>query len=123
MAPKKTRKKASFGTTKLEELSSSMFGQDVDSTLPKAEKINIEQLFAKALKRYYADDLADKKDKEKELLHLATIIEEYLSCYMLIGYTLQNEQTVIFNANTSKDEAALVDLLRATFVDIANKRP
>lgn len=121
MAPKKTKaKKTTTRTTNLEGLSSI---SKEDYILPKAEKINIERLFANALKRYYAEDLADKKDKQKELMHLASIVEEYLSCYMLIGYTLQDEQTVIFNANTSKDEAALIDLLRATFVDIANKRP
>ena len=121
MAPKKTRKKAKSGVTNFEKLSS-VSKDEEDVALPKAEKINIEQLFANALKRHYSDNLSDRKDKEKELMHLAAI-EEYLSCYMLIGYTLQNEQAVIFNASTSKDEAALVDLLRATFVDIANKRP
>lgn len=122
MTPKKTKKATKTNTTNLKGLSS-LNHETETNMLPKAEQINIEQVFAKALKRHYAEELIDKKDKQKELMHLATIVEEYLSCYMLIGYTLQNEQTVIFNANTSKDEAALVDLLRATFVDIASKRP
>jgi hypothetical protein len=41
-------------------------------------------LFARALKRYYAEDLVDTKDKEKELQHLATIIEEYLNIKFLL---------------------------------------
>jgi len=122
MSPKKTKKSVANDSTNLKGLSST-FEQDDVLSMPKAEKINIEQLFAKALNIYCKEELADKKDKQKELMHLASIVEEYLSCYMLIGYTLQDEQAVILNASTSKDEAALVDLLRATFVDIANKRP
>ncbi len=93
------------------------------SEIPRAEKINIEQLFAQALARHNKELIADKKSKLKELNHLALIAEEYLSCFALIGYSLQDEKVVIFNTPTSKDEAALVDLLRATFIDIANNRP
>jgi hypothetical protein len=93
------------------------------SEIPRAEKINIEQLFAQALARHNKDLIADKKSKLKELNHLSLIAEEYLSCFALIGYSLQDEKVVIFNTPTSKDEAALVDLLRATFIDIANNRP
>ena len=95
----------------------------VVSQIPRAEKINIEQLFAQALARHNKELIADKKSKLKELNHLALIAEEYLSCFALIGYSLQDEKVVIFNTPTSKDEAALVDLLRATFIDIANNRP
>jgi hypothetical protein len=94
-----------------------------DSKLPKAEQANINSLFSKALSRYRNELLADQKDKHKELNHLAIIAEEYLSCFALIGYSLQDEKVVIFNTPTSKDEAALVDLLRATFIDIINNRP
>ena len=96
---------------------------DSESVAPKAEQINIEQLFARAMSRYKADIITDKKDKIKEVSHLALIAEEYLSCFALIGYSLQNEKVVVFNMPTCKDEAALVDLLRSTFLDIANNRP
>lgn len=95
----------------------------VDNNVPKAEQANINNLFAKALSRYRNELLADQKDKHKELNHLALIAEEYLSCFALIGYSLQDEEVVIFNTPTSKDEAALVDLLRATFIDMASNRP
>lgn len=95
----------------------------VDNNVPKAEQANINSLFSKALSRYRNELLADQKDKHKELNHLALIAEEYLSCFALIGYSLQDEEVVIFNTPTSKDEAALVDLLRATFIDMASNRP
>jgi hypothetical protein len=94
-----------------------------EDTLHKAEKINIDQLFAQALLRYKNDVIADKKIKIKEMSHLSLIAEEYLSCFALIGYSLQDEKVVVFNTPTSKDEAALVDLLRSTFMDIAGNRP
>lgn len=91
--------------------------------LPTAEKININQLFSQALIRYSKESLEDKKDKLKEVGHLASMAEEYLSTFALIGYSLQNEKVVIFNMSNSKDEAALVDLLRATFIELVNNRP
>jgi hypothetical protein len=124
MVPKKTRKKSKGSKTAVESLSSEKTtNEEQPLPLSKAEKINIENLFAHAYYRYAKEELADKKNKQKELSHLANIAEEYLSCYMLIGYSLQNEQVVIFNANTPKDESALVDLLRSVFIDLANNRP
>jgi hypothetical protein len=109
-APKKrTTKKQSISTE--------------EDTLPKAEKINIDRLFAQALLRYKNELIFDKKMKIKEMSHLSLIAEEYLSCFALIGYSLQNEKVVVFNTPTAKDEAALVDLLRSTFMDIAGNRP
>jgi hypothetical protein len=91
--------------------------------LPKAQQIDINQLFAQAMNRYKNEQVQDNKIKLKELSHLALIAEEYLSCFALIGYSLQDEKVTIFNMPTPKDEAALIDLLRATFIDIANNRP
>lgn len=96
---------------------------------PKKENINvveqlsINNLFTQALERHKKEILEDKKNKLKEISHLGAIAEEYLSTFVLIGYSLQNEKVVIFNATNSKDEAALVDLLRATFIEIVNNRP
>ena len=124
MASKKPTKKRKSVSTSVEVLSSNQC-TDIDQPPPlsKVEKINIDNLFAHARFRYAKEELADNKNKQKELMHLATIAEEYLSCFMLIGYSLQNEQVVIFNASTPKDESALVDLLRSVFLDVANNRP
>jgi len=103
-------------TTDNESLSAS------ETKLPKAEQINIDRLFAQALLRYKDEIIADKKLKIKEISHLSLMAEEYLSCFALIGYSLQNEQVVVFNMPTPKDEAALVDLLRSTFLNVASDR-
>ena len=96
----------------------------LNDEIPKAEKINIDNLIQQAFTRHKFESLVnEKKEKFKEITHLASIVEEYLSCFSLIGYTLQGEKVCVFNAATSKDEAALVDLLRSTFLEIANNRP
>lgn len=91
--------------------------------LSKAESINIEQVFAQALKQY-KDELTQKKSiRNKDLGHLTSIVEEYLSCFAIVGFSLEGDKVCIFNASTAKDEGALVDHLRSTFIDIANNRP
>jgi hypothetical protein len=90
--------------------------------LSAPEKNNIDQLIAQTLLRYKKEQQIDAGIKHKEIRHLALMCEEYLSTFTLIGYSLENEKIVIFSTPTAKDEAALVDLLRATFIDIANNR-
>lgn len=97
--------------------------KQTEPTLTSTEKLNLNNLFQQALVRHKKDLFEDKKNKLKEIGHLGSIAEEYLSTFVLIGYSLQNEKVVIFNASNSKDEAALVDLLRATFIEIVNNRP
>ena len=120
-APKKTKKRASSVTNKTAK------GDKNDSealeAISKSEKANINQLLAQAFYRYKQEEQKDLHVKHKELGHLAGIAEEYLSTFALIGYSLQGEEVVMFNMPTSKDEAALVDLLRSTFFDIISKRP
>lgn len=95
-----------------------------NEVMGKADKINVDKLLAQAFARHKMDLLiGERKEKFKEVSHLATMAEEYLSCFSLIGYNFQGEKVCVFSAPTSKDEAALVDLLRSTFLDIANNRP
>ena len=94
-----------------------------EDTLSKAEQVDVTQLIAQALTRYKNEQFKDKKLKIKEISHLALMCEEYLSSFALIGFSLEGEKFVVFNTPTPRDESALVDLLRATFIDIANNRP
>ena len=95
----------------------------INPEIPKAEKANIDHLFAQALQRYKQELITDKKDKLKEISHLSLICEEYLSTFALIGYSLQDEKVVVFNMSSPKNEAALIDLLRSTFFEIVQNRP
>jgi hypothetical protein len=121
---KKVRKKKPIKST-LGSLTDSVSLSGEESLLPisKFEQLNIEQLIANAMLRHKSEDLEDKKRKFKDVDYLNTIIEEYLSCFVLVGFSIQNEKVCIFNAHSSKDEGALVDYLRATFLEIVNNRP
>lgn len=94
-----------------------------DEGLSKLEKTNVDQLLAQAFLRYKNDLIQDKKHKVKEITHLSSMVEEYLNCFVLVGYSLQDEKVVVLNMPSPKDEAALIDLLRATFLDLASERP
>ena len=96
---------------------------DSGSSMPKVEQNNINQLITQALLRYKNEQIIDKKIKYKELSHLASICEEYMSTFALIGYSLEDEKVVMLNMSNSKNEAALVDLLRSTFIEIVSNRP
>lgn len=103
--------------------------EPIDSSIQE-EQLNlfdqnsVERLILQSLARYKKDILTDdKQQKLNELSHLGIMVEEYLSCFTIIGYSLQGEKVCLFNAPTSKDEGALVDLLRSTFLEIVNNRP
>lgn len=90
--------------------------------LSKLDKANIEQLLMQIARDYKEEELSLKKEKVKDADTLNYIIKEFLSCFILIGFTVNNEKVCLFNAATSKDESALVDYLRATFFNIVNNR-
>lgn len=115
--------KQSFNKKELDVENSEFDSTDLDD-VNLLEQNTIEKLILQSLTRYKKEVLADdKQQKLVELNHLGSIIEEYLSCFTVIGYSMQGEKVCLFNAPTSKDEAALVDLLRATFLEIVNNRP
>lgn len=93
-----------------------------DRVVSKAEQAAMDQLIMQALMRYKGEDL-ELKSKQKELMHLATMAQEYLSSFIVIGYSLQGERAIVTHIPTAKDESALIDLLRCTLIDLANERP
>lgn len=99
--------------------------EEEDSVLDvsKVEKLNIDQLITQALARHKEEMATDKKHKIKELSHLASLAEEYMNCFLMIGFSIQNEKVILQSISNSKDEAALMDLLRSTFIELASNRP
>jgi hypothetical protein len=93
-----------------------------DRIVSKAEQAALDQLILQAMMRYKGEDL-ELKSKQKELMHLATMAQEYLSSFIVIGYSLQGERAIVTHIPTAKDESALIDLLRSTLIDLANERP
>jgi len=114
-APKKQTKRNTVSSAK-ESLSAD------EVPISKGEQLTVNQLIAQTLIRYKHEQIQDKKQKFKEIGHLAGMCEEYLSSFALIGYSLEGEKIVVFNHPTSKDEAALTDLLRTTFIGLMSNQ-
>ena len=122
MANKETENSDGHGPKKKVKKPSRVVKETVEG-VSKYEQIKLEHLFAQAVQRFKDEELLDKKQKVSEVQHLACIIEEYLSGFILLGYSMQGEKVCVFSAENSKDEGAVVDLLRSTFFDITSNRP
>lgn len=115
MAARKRKQTKSSSQENVEETTS------VD--LSKIEQIKIDQLISQAIARHKNEIVAEKKEKIKELNHFASVAEEYLNCFILIGFSMQDERVVLQSTHSSKDELALMDLLRSTYFELASNRP
>jgi len=113
--PKKQIKKEPSPSKKRSSKKSSL---DTEADISSAEQLTVHQLIAQTLLRYKHEQLQDKKHKFREIGHLVGMCEEYLSSFALIGYSLEGEKVVVFNHSTSKDEAAITDLFRSTFIGL-----
>ena len=80
----------------------------------------IEDIIKQAFLRFYNSAYTDKA-KAKDLDHLNLIMEEYLKCYMVLGYDLNGEKICIMNAHSSAEKDALIEHLRSTLVGILNQ--
>ena len=115
---KTTTKKPVKGVSKKmlspESLSASEIKLKTDGTK------QIEDLIKQAFLRFY-NTAYTSNAKEKDLEHLNAMIEEYLKCYMVLGYDLNGEKICIMNAHSSSEQDALIEHLRSTLVDILNQ--
>jgi hypothetical protein len=111
-APKRTVKKKATAS----ELS------DIKSIDPSRleNTLQIEDLIKQAFLRFYNTAYTNKA-KEKDLDHLNLIMEEYLNCYMVLGYDLNGEKVCIMSAKNASDRDALIEHLRSTLVGILNQ--
>jgi hypothetical protein len=82
--------------------------------------LQIEDLIKQAFLRFYNTAYTNKA-KEKDLDHLNLIMEEYLNCYMVLGYDLNGEKVCIMSAKNASDRDALIEHLRSTLVGILNQ--
>jgi hypothetical protein len=114
---KKTKRKVKHTASKTRSSNSVDLSANEDN-LSKVESNDVKQVIAQALIRYQHEQAFDTKQKNKELNHLVGICEEYLSSFALIGYTLEGEKVIAINHPTQKDEAALLELLRETVINM-----
>ena len=83
--------------------------------------LQIQDLIKQAFLRFY-NSTCTNKAKEKDLDHLNLIMEEYLKCFMVLGYDLNGEKICIMAAHNASDRDALIEHLRSTLVGILNQQ-
>jgi hypothetical protein len=118
MAEKK--KAASKRTVKKKTVTSELDNAKSIDPSRLEDTIQIEDLIKQAFLRFYNTAYTNKA-KEKDLEHLNLIMEEYLNCYMVLGYDLNGEKVCIMNAKNATDKDALIEHLRSTLVGILNQ--
>lgn len=73
------------------------------------------------------DEYARKKDlTQKQAAVINSFIEEHLSCFVLLGYTVGGEPVTVINAVTQKDSDSLGTLLQkflSKYIDIPPPMP
>jgi hypothetical protein len=91
--------------------------------IPTLEQLNIQSTFAQALLNYKTNLAEYTKQSQKDLNHLNLFVQEHLSSYALIGFTMNGDRVTMINTPTPRDEGAIIDLMRSIFIELVNNRP
>lgn len=81
-----------------------------------------------AIQNLIKDSLTQKltskrKQKTKNDLHEALIatLQEFSSCFMLVGFDLENDPIIISRAQTPLEGEALISLVKKVYADVAKR--
>lgn len=81
---------------------------------------NIDEAFKKKIQRALQDNLIEmakrKNLSQKQISIINSFIEEHLSCFVLLGYTVNGNPVSLVNAPTQKDSDSLGTLLQKFFM-------
>jgi len=73
----------------------------------KMDKKQIEELLKSAMQDYLAHQTNAKVEKSKSMASLISMISEYLSAFIIIGYNVNGEPINAIHASNQKDADAL----------------
>jgi len=65
-----------------------------------------------ALKANLDEYLKNRSLSQKQISSINSLIEEHLSCFVLVGYTVDGEPVTLINAQTQKDQDSLGTILQ-----------
>lgn len=80
----------------------------------------------RALKANLDEYLKNRNLNQKQISSLNSLIEEHLSCFVLVGYTVDGEPLTLVNAQTQKDSDSLGTILQKVlkkYQDPPNNQP
>lgn len=88
---------------------------------------NIDEAFKKKIQRALQDNLIEmakrKNLSQKQVSIINSFIEEHLSCFVLLGYTVNGNPVSVVNAPTQKDSDSLGTLLQKFFMKYVDAPP
>ena len=111
-SPKRPRKK----TTK--KVSKKSVDKKQEETPP--EDSEFKNKIQKAIQSNLADYARKKHLSQQQVQTINSFIEEHLSCFILLGYTVNGEPVSVVNAPTQKDSDSLGTLIQkflAKYID------
>lgn len=105
--PRKTPKRAPRRKSKKKE---------TEESKEKKEEHILKRQIQEALSANLTDYVKKKNLSQKQVTILNSFIEEHLSCFILLGYTVDGNTLSIVNAQTQKDSDSLGTLLQKFIV-------
>ncbi len=81
-------------------------------TTKKSSEEEYKSKIQKALALQLDDYLKNRTLSQKQISTINSFIEEHLSCFVLLGYTVDGDPVSLLNANTQKDSDSLGTLLQ-----------
>jgi len=80
----------------------------------------IKKQFEKEIKKetISPQELIERKQVQKDVNVLNSVIEEYLQSFMIIGFDIQGRKITLFHAKTEMERDALLEHLRSTVMRV-----
>lgn len=120
--PKKPKRTKTPKKVKEPNLTPDELMELIMDTMAKAEKSDSElnATPAPTVETKKPKSTKDKDEKMQEIIHLESVMSEFLSSFIVIGYNLEGEKVFIGHAKSQQQHDALVEHLRVTFFNIIN---
>ena len=87
-----------------------------DDSRPSGKEGDLKQQIQTALNANLSDYVKKKNLSQKQVTILNSFIEEHLSCFILLGYTVDGSTLTVVNASTQKDSDSLGTLMQKFIV-------
>ena len=84
--------------------------------VPSNDESELKQQIQEALAANLSDFVKKKNLSQKQVTVLNSFIEEHLSCFILLGYTVDGNTLTVVNASSQKDSDSLGTLLQKFIV-------
>lgn len=91
-----------------------------NNKLANIDKKQIDELLKSALQEYLVHQSSAKKEKSQNMHNLATLVSEYLSAFIIIGYDMNGAPTNYIHAKSQMDADALSAAVNRFIFNAAN---